>query len=329
MLVEASMLVVMSVQQGRGTEACMSERQLQVGVEKRLKRRVFVDANEASLRLGVTFTKNGAETEARIDLASIDGTPRGTRSLVTSGHCSALDDSLALSVALLVDQPPDPEPAIATATTTPPTAAATVSPPSAALPTPPRVAKHATPITLPAEVAAPREPWHLGVGAAAVAAWGVLPGVAPAAALYLKFVFPHFIPFLLGGEGFGASLAERDADSGARFHLFRASLALCPSLHERPELSVSLCVGQRLGWLTVEGYGFDQDRKERRLSYALSAGGEGRLRLFAPVSLRAYLGAEVPLARDRFASAGGDSVRLFQPTVVAFVGEVGLEATLW
>ena len=98
MLAEASMLIVLSVQRGEGTEACMSSAQLQKGVEKRLKRRVFVDAAHASLRLAVIFNKIGADSEARIELASIDGTPRGTRSLVTSGHCSALDDSLALSV---------------------------------------------------------------------------------------------------------------------------------------------------------------------------------------------------------------------------------------
>jgi hypothetical protein len=329
MLAEASMLVVLSVQQGEGAEACMSSAQLQQGVEKRLKRKVFVDAAQASLRLAVLFSRTGADTEARIELASIDGTPRGTRSLVTSSHCSALDDSLALSVALLVDQPPDPEPdAVPPAA---PIVAGEAPPPPTPPPpvAPPRPARPATPITIPADVVAAREPWHARFGAAAAAAWGVLPGVKPALALYLKLVPPHFLPILLQGEGFGPATAERDERSGARFRLFRAGLALCPALYESPVLSSSLCFGQKVGWLTVEGYGFDHDREERRLSFALSAGGEGRLRLFAPVSLRGYLGAEVPLARDRFTSGGRDPVRLFSPSPVAILGEIGLEVALW
>jgi hypothetical protein len=157
----------------------------------------------------------------------------------------------------------------------------------------------------------------------------VLPAIEPALALYFKLVPPHFVPILLQGEGFGPSSAARDSTSGARFHLFRAGLALCPALHESPALSLALCFGQQVGWLTVEGYGFDHVRRERRLNYALSAGGEGRLRLFAPVSLRGYLGAEVPLARDRFTSGGRNAVELFEPTPLAILGEIGLEAALW
>jgi hypothetical protein len=328
MLAEASMLVVLSVQQGEGTEACMTFAQLQQGVEKRLKRQVFVDAAQASLRLEVIFSKTGADTEARIELASVDGTPRGTRSLVTSKHCSALDDSLALSVALLVDQPPDPEPDAA------PPAAPAVSgeePPasSAPPPAPQRAVRPPTPITIPADVAAAREPWHGRFGAVAAAAWGVLPGIGPAVALYLKLVPPHFLPVLLQGEGFWPATAERDGSSGARFRLFRVGLALCPALYDSPVMSSSLCIGQKVGWLTVEGYGFDHDRQERRLSFALTAGGEGTLRLFAPVSLRGYLGAEVPLARDRFTSGGRNAVNLFEPTPIALLCEIGVEVALW
>jgi hypothetical protein len=329
MLAEASMLVVLSVQRGEGTEACISSAQLQRGVEKRLKRKVFVDANQASLRLAVIFTRKGADSEARIELASIDGTPRGTRSLVTASHCSTLDDSLALSVALLVDQPPEPEPEPETAAPAP-VAAGEALPATRALPAaPPRATTPPTTITIPADVAAARAPWHAHWGAVAAAAWGGLPGIRPALALYAKLVPPHFLPILLQGEGFWPSTAERSDSSGARFHLFRAGLALCPALYESPALSSSLCFGQKLGWLTVEGYGFDHDRKEGRLSYALSGGAEGMLRLFAPVSLRGYWGVEVPLARDRFASGGRDAVLLFEPQIIAISGEIGLEAALW
>lgn len=330
MLAEVPLLVALSVQQGSGAQACMGSQQLQRGVEKRLKRRVFVAPAEANLKVVVIFSRSGQDTEARIELSSIDGTPRGTRSLVTSGHCSALDDSLALSVALLVDQPPDPEPALQPPSPPPATPPATGSPtvPPPVPPTAPRRAAP-TPITIPPEVVAPREPWHARIGASAVGAWGVLPGISPAFALYLKLVPRDFVPIAVQGEGFWPASAERDPSSGARFHLFRAGLALCPALHESAQVGAALCFGQKVGWLTVEGYGFDQDRKERRLNFALTAGGEGRLRLFAPISIRGYLGAEVPLARDRFTSGGRNASELFEPPILAILGEIGLEAALW
>jgi hypothetical protein len=281
----------------------------------------------------VVFSKHGADTEARIEISSIDGTPRGTRSLMTSGHCSALDDSLALSVALLVDQPPDPEPEAQPEATAPSPPALTAAAPPAAPPAPasppapPRAVP--TPITIPPEVAAPREPWRFSLGASGLASWGVLPGVVPALALYSKVLPPHFVPILLQGEGLWPATAERDASSGARFRLFRAGLALCPALHEAPQVSAAVCFGQKIGWLKVDGYGFDQDLSQRRLSFALTAGGEGRLRLFAPVSLRGYLGAEVPLARDRFTSGGRNPSELFELSPIAILGEIGLEAALW
>lgn len=325
MLAEVPLLVALSVQQGSGAEACMGSEQLRRGVEKRLKRRVFVEPAEASLRLVVIFSRSAADTEARIELASIDGTPRGTRSLVTSGHCSALDDSLALSVALLVDQPPEPEPEVQP----PPPASVADAPASPPPPVTPRRTAPPTPIAIPPEVAAPRAPWHAHFGVSAVAAWGVLPAIRPAFALYLKLVPRNFVPITLQGEGFWPATAERDASSGARFRLFRAGLAVCPALHERPDVALSLCVGQKVGWLTVEGYGFDHDHQERRINYALVAGGEGRLRLVAPVSVRGYLGAEVPLARDRFTSSGRNATELFEPTPLAILGEIGVEAALW
>jgi hypothetical protein len=327
MFAEAALLVALTVQQGRGAEACLQAGPLQRGVEKRLKRRVFVEPAQASLRLVVTFSRQGADTEARIELSSIDGTPRGTRSLVTSGHCSALDDSLALSVALLVDQPPDPEVAAEPKSPAAPPAPAPAAAPAA--PSSQPRASRPTPITIPDEVAAPREPWRAHFGAAAVAAWGILPAVTPGLALQLKLVPRHFLPILLQGEGFWPATAERDASSGARFHLFRAELALCPALHQGPRFSLALCAGQKVGWLSVEGYGFDHDQQDRRLVFSLLAGGEAKLRLLAPISLRAFLGAEVPLARDRFHSGGRNATQLFQASPVALLGEIGLEVALW
>jgi hypothetical protein len=319
MMAEAALLVALTVEHGSGTSACLEAAKLERAVERRLKRRVFVAAPQAQLTMRVVFARRADEMQARIELASADGTPRGTRTLVTENHCSTLDDSLALSVALLVDEPPDPEP---------PT-----SPEPAATPTPTAsVASSKKPdriINIPEDVVAPREPWHARFGVSAAGAWGQLPGIRPVLALHLTLVPRGFWPVVLSGDAFWPKSAERDERSGARFELFRVGLAVCPALFDQPARSVAICVGQRIGWLSAQGYGFDRDQRERRLGYALSLGGEGRQRLFGPVSFRGYLGAEVPLVRDRFTSGGRNAAQLFQPSPVGLIGEIGLEAALW
>jgi hypothetical protein len=312
MLADAALLVALTVEHGSGTSACLEARALEKAVERRLKRHVFVPKERAELALRVVFSQAGDRFDARIELASQDGTPRGTRTLSTSSHCSALDDSLALSVALLVDEPPDPEPVTATSPSAPATA--------------PRAAKV---IEVPPEVVAPREPWHARFGVSAEGAWGVLPGVRPALVLHVVIEPRSFWPIELQAEGFWPTDAERNADSGARFRLLRAGLALCPKLSTMPRYSLAACVGQRLSWITVEGYGFDHDSTEKRLGYALALGAEGRVRLFGPVSARGYLGVEVPLVRDRFTSGGRAPSELFQPSPLAIFGQIGLEASLW
>ncbi len=331
MLAEAALLVALSVRYGDGVEACLGAAQLSRSVEKRLRRKVFVEPAQAQLRFVVSFERRGAETEARVDVSNMDGQKRGSRSLVTSGHCSALDDSLALSVALLVDQPPEPEledgPPLVTATSAPASVAPAVSPP----PTPvaPRAKPQPTTITIPPEVEAPREPWHVRVGVVGNAILGALPGVRPGFALYSKLVPRGVAPILIQGEIFARATAERDATSGAHFRSFRVGLALCPVLSETRARALSLCFGQKVGWLAVEGYGFDHPARERRLTYAVILGVEGRLRLAGPVSLRGYLGAEVPVVRDQFASSGRNATRLFQASPVALGSEIGLEVELW
>jgi hypothetical protein len=327
MLAEASLLVALTVQHGSGADACLGADALSRSVEKRLQRRVFVDASRADLRFVVSFERRGAELEARIDVSDVGGRPRGSRSLVTAGHCSTLDDSLALSVALLVDQPPEPDPELE------PQATPDAEPSSAGEPPTPPMSKPAprppTPITIPEDVNAPREPWHARLGLAGGASWGTLPGIRPGVALYVKLLPRQVYPILVGGEMLGNATADRDANSGARFRLLRAMVALCPSLHEGSIHAVSLCFGQKLGWLRVEGYGFDHGAREQRLTYALSVGAESTLRLVGPLAARGYLGAEIPVVRDRFASDGRAATELFRASPVALAAEIGVEAAVW
>jgi hypothetical protein len=168
----------------------------------------------------------------------------------------------------------------------------------------------------------------LRFGAAAIASQGTLPGFATGVALYFRILPRYFTPITIQGEGFWPATAERDAGSGARFRLLRVGLALCPPISEGVPWAFGACIGQKIGWISVEGYGFDHDANDRRLTYSVTAGGEARLRLVPAVSLRGYLGLEAPLMRDRFASAGRNATELFKPGIIALSGEIGLQVAL-
>jgi hypothetical protein len=322
MLAEVALLAVLSVQHGPGADGCIDEARLMRSVERRLKRRVFVSEARADLRFRVGFRAAGEQIEARIELSNRDGTSRGTRLLVTTGHCSKLDDSLALSLALLVDSPPDPEPEAEPAA--PSAESDGPAPPSKP---PPRRAPST--IEIPPEVAAPREPWHVAALASANANWGVLPSIRPALLLGMRIVPPRFPSVVFYGEAYWPVNAERDDVSGARFRLLRAGLSLCPELASGGRTSLGVCIGQTLGWLSAEGYGFDRDAKQQRLQYSFTLAGEARLRLFSPVSLRGAAGVELPLVRDRFASAGRNAQELFRPALLGISAQIGLEALLF
>ncbi len=323
MLAEA-LLVTLSVQYGASTRDCLGEAELRGEVEKRLKRRVFVEPRRAALKVDVAFARRGAQIEARITLASADGTPRGARALATEGHCSRLDDSLALSVALLVDQPPEPEPSPG-----PPASASAPAAPESPPAASPALPATLTTIAIPREVDAPREPWHVQVGAALVTAFRILPQLEPAGSLRVSVLPSHFAAVTLSGEAFRSATAERDASSGARFRLLRVGLSLCEALAAGASVQGGVCVGQKLSWIDVQGFGFDHDGHHEVLGFALTAGGEGRVRLAAPVWLRGYVGVEAPLVRDTFYAGGASKTRLFRASPAALAAEIGVEVELW
>jgi hypothetical protein len=145
----------------------------------------------------------------------------------------------------------------------------------------------------------------------------------------LRLVPRHFVPLIIQAEVFAQRRAARDQTSGADFRAWRVGLSLCPVLWEQADRSLGACVGQRVGWLRVTGYGFDHDSREGRLTYAVTLGVDAAQRLLGPLSLRAYLGAEAPVVRDRFDSSGGNATELFRPASVGLAASIGLEVAAW
>lgn len=301
-----------------GAEHCMDAAELTKAVESRLGRRVFVPRSQADVvvRGRLEAAKGGEGWTAKLALESAAGQPMGTRTLSTRAEdCSALDASLALIVALMIDIPREQLP----------------PPPVTSAPKPAPVPPPTTPIRLPRGTPAPREPWGFEADARGVAALGLMPGVALGVGLGVGVQPPGFWYTELDGELWMTRRVESASGrSGSQFSLQSVSLYLCPLELQSPRFRFQACVGQRVGRLVADGFGFDQNRHEPRVVYNPGV----RLRLTAglvgPLELGAGLGLEVPLARDYFtaARANGTSEELYRMAPVIGTAELVLGVRL-
>lgn len=299
-------------------KACLSQAELERGVERRLQRAVFEEATP-KLSLQVLFERRQKQWFVRVELSDARGL-LGTRELSTdAGHCSALDDSLALVVALLVDTPPEREepPPLETR--------GAASLPIATAHAPPRLSE----IRIPAETLAPRESPRVGVRASWLLAAGLLPDFALGLAAAVDFRFPHLPRFALLGEGFAAeraTLAARAA--GARIASQRLGLEVCPALWSADYAWVESCFGQRVGRIRAEGFGFDRNVGSSQIYHAVVAGLDSGLTLASWLDLSVGLRFEIPLTRDDFAvyPRGLDREVVFRAAPVAAIVHLGLGA---
>ncbi|HEY3233369.1 MAG TPA: hypothetical protein VGJ84_01550, partial [Polyangiaceae bacterium] len=103
----SSLTAVLTLRKPDASPECFDQSGIQAAVEARLGRAVFVGESSADVRLELTFSvQPGGGWRAELMLSSRGGRFLGSRELSTRAeHCSALDDSLALVVALLLDIP--------------------------------------------------------------------------------------------------------------------------------------------------------------------------------------------------------------------------------
>lgn len=311
------LVATLDVDKGPGTERCIDEPDLASAVESRLGRRVFDVRTPADLavRLRLDRPKPG-EWRGQLTLLDMSGNELGRREIVTRAKdCSALDASLALVVALLVDAPPNLPPELLA----PPASA----PPPAAPPPPKQRAP--TALVIRRDSFAPREPWRFNVVASAVGLLGVAPRPLLGVSAGLWFEPPRLPEFRVTGEFFPGTPVELDPGRGAELTLVRFGLGICPLQHDAGSARVELCAGQAVGWIDAAGFGFDQNLASTELAYALEAGATG---WWAPVrgfGLWLSVGAEVPLVRNAYVSGtGADGLpELYRASPVAGRAQIG------
>lgn len=300
------------------TQSCIDQPALEKAVERRLKRKVFREP--AELLVKVRFARTESGWSAELVLSDDQQRELGRRALDTAAaDCSALDASLALVVALLVDSPPEP----------PPPPAPTVEAPLEPKPVPPEPAPAppTTRIELPKDTFAPREPWRFVPTASFSVALDRLPGFAFGPRVGVALLPPHF-PEVRASVG-ALLPQEHSAESegvGGRFWLVDAALELCPLAHRSMTVRISGCFGQSVGRLSVEGFGFDENSAEPGVDLVVTAGLSSFFLVAPPFGLLLGLGAGLPLSRNAYFASGpdGERVEVWQRGYVVGTGEVGV-----
>jgi hypothetical protein len=302
-----------------GAESCIATQALARAVEVRLHRAIFVSAaqGEVSVEGRVQRQKGKAGFRAVLHLRDGSGQLVGTRELETRGaSCAALDDSLALVIAVMID--PDAalsEPAAPPAT--PPAPAPLIEPAPAPPPAPPPALDE------------PARTRPVALEAGASAALGLLPGLG--AGLWAAATVP------LRGEwalrlGVADWLpARKTLEQGAAVEqrALVGSVGLCPLDRALGPVQALACANVRLGWVQSTGIGFDLGREAS--TAVVLAGVEGRLRarISGPLWAQAGLSIDAALRRDRvvYTLADGTSREAFALAPVVVTGDAGLAFT--
>jgi hypothetical protein len=318
--------VALAVTRAPGTDACVEAPALARAVEQRLNHSVFVEAtSRVDLKLELELeARSPRGFRSVIVLRDAQGGEIGRRELETSApHCSSLDDSLALVVALLVDSPE------AQARVESQHQAASVSEPTAP-PAPPAPPTKPHPLMIPADTLAPREPYRVDVVAAFAGLVGELPGIAFGGTLVLAVRPPHFVELRLRPAFFPSSEADGPAPGrGGRFSLIEMGLDVCPLETELSEVRLLGCVGQTLGRVKSSGYGFLRNASTGSLVYSLGVGASAVWKVAPPLVVVLGLSAAAPVERNAYISRApdGTSSAVFRasPLTLTALGGIGVE----
>jgi hypothetical protein len=292
-----------------GAEGCIERQALIEAVEARLSRNVFEGDGEIRVAGRIGPGRAGG-WQARLTLATAKGQALGKRELTTpAADCSALDDSLALVVALMVDVPVSEVRARDEA-------AERKRAELAPTPSP-------TPLAIPRKTHAPRAAWSWDVSVQATAAVGLLPGIAPGVRAGLG-VMPPAPKFELEFSYFFETRAEAGA-SGSAFSLLAVGLHVCPLELPVGAALVRGCIGQQAGWISADGFGYDNNFQRDRFVYGIELGARFEMPVAGPISLRAGARAQAPLTRHRFfaTESDGGQTELYRVEIIAVAADLG------
>jgi hypothetical protein len=281
---------------------CVSAEQLTRDVEARLGRRVFVGTEQPDLVARVNARRARGRFILQVELRDGAGRRLGQRELSTrAAHCSALDESLALVLALAADAPRAPEdPAPETAVPLPTTPV---------LPAP----SLGTPLVIPADNHAPRLGWRWRPSVGASLASGLFPSAAVGLELGLELRPPQFWPLALRGTWWVEQGLGGRPRPGRRVEFAARSLELgvCPWTGRLGSFGASACVVQWFGRIDAGPSGFDESFADQ--GWLAAAGLAPALEhRFGPLIVSVSASLLVPLVRRRYFSTDGADITLHE-----------------
>jgi hypothetical protein len=279
---------------------------------------VFVGSGQVDLVARVGARRVQGRFVVDVELLDPAGHRLGQRQLSTrAAHCSSLDDSLALVLALAADAPrplpESPAPAVAREDAAPRAAGA----PPASLD---------TPLAIPASTHAPRLGWRWGPSAGAALASGLFPSAAFGIELGLELRPPHFWPLSLRGTWWvEQSLGGRTRPGrSAEFEARTLELGICPWTGPLGSFEAAACVVQWLGRIDARGSGFDENDTDEAWMAAVGLAPTLAYR-FGPLVVSATGSLLVPLVRRRYFSSDADDITLHEQP--ALLGAAALRVT--
>lgn len=283
---------------GKGAESCLEREGVVAAVETRLGRTVFGEAVRADVRLvGRAQKRDDGSFSVQLVLTSSDGRALGQRELESSGRdCSALDDSLALALAIMLDLTRSELG-------------------QEAFREPVRTELQKTPIQIPRDTAPGRPPWVFEFGTGAAVTYGWTPSAGAGIQLQAWVTPPRFWRTGLMAARFAAiDRAIAVAPAGVSFRLQALALAVCPLELQIEAARLSLCAIERLAHVRAEAFGFDENRTASETTLAAGVLGSASWSFWQFLSLDASFSVEVPWVQTSFVyqRADGEIAEVFR-----------------
>jgi hypothetical protein len=308
------------------TENCTSASELMAAVETELGREVFV-RNDAPAKttVGVRIQRGASGTGYRAlvgvepdEVETSAPAPASTRELVTDKDCRALDEQLALVVALLVDdelrRPVAPAPP-------------SVSPDAEPDPPPPKEPVQSfEPVSSAPnwESAYGDAPWRFDGDVSAATGFGMVPHVGFGAELGFLAATAGIPALRLRVLGLASVPVEPTPDASVSFFYAAGGGALCPTLATWTKARLRSCIGADLAVIRAESRGLEDARVALRFLAEFGLGLRGTLALGSGWLGTLALGASIPTRLDRFVyQQDGGEKELFQVAPVQLVATLG------
>ncbi len=346
----AQALYTLSWERSTSAQTCVSSVDLRASVE-RLLGRELASSGPAMTKVQGQATRDEPAGRWRATLELIhDGEVLGQRSFESSADsCRDLDDTLSLSIALMLDpdavlateamavelspspnvsQPPSEEGVIgadADLQDAPLEETPADEPPAEEPLDESPVDPNAEVSTSASSESDSRRPWRFEIRGSGALAVGRTAPLTFGGLGAFAFEPPRFwaVEIAVGGWGNAALEGqEGEADvTGLDVHL-----GLCPDFLVRNRVRLGACLAGSLGWLFATGRDLSTNREATAITFSFLISGRFRLRLWRALGMNLGVGMVVPTIRPRivYEDAEGEVVDIYRPPPVGLLVELGI-----